>query len=38
MRKTTILTATLILSFIFMATALMAAERVAEFNVPGCNT
>jgi len=38
MRKTTILTATLVMSFIFMATSLMAAEKVVQFNVPGCNT
>jgi hypothetical protein len=38
MRKTKILKATLILSFIFIATSLMAAEKVIQFNVPGCNT
>ena len=37
-RKAAILTVTLILSFILMATHLMAAEKVVEFNVPGCNT
>lgn len=38
MGKTTILAATLLLSFIFMATSLMAAEKTIQFNVPGCNT
>ncbi|HOD34995.1 MAG TPA: hypothetical protein PLR20_05025 [Syntrophales bacterium] len=38
MRKTAILAALLALSLIFMATSVMAAEKVVQFNVPGCNT
>jgi hypothetical protein len=37
-RQAPIVTATLILFFFFLATPLMAAEKVVEFNVPGCDT
>jgi len=38
MKTTAILTALLVFSLMFMTTTLMAAERVVQFNVPGCKT
>ncbi len=38
MKTATILTALLVFSLMLMATSLMAAERVVQFNVPGCKT
>jgi hypothetical protein len=37
-RQAPIVTVTMILFLVFLATPLMAAEKVVEFNVPGCNT
>jgi hypothetical protein len=37
-RKTAILAAIMILTFVLAVTPLMAADRTVEFHVPGCDT